>query len=292
MNRSLRRGAVAVAVALAVSPFAAACGTGTEAASVLTRPDNPEASLGDLRIQDVVVVLDKDDPKRAALNAVITNTGTQPERLTGIALTGPAGTAAASLRPAANPAAGPHGLTGPAPLASTPPAAGAPGAVVPGGGEGVPVPSAASPGGPPVGTASPQNPSTPSPTGAPSATGSPSPTATGGAGGGGGELTAPANGGGLFIGMPGAAQATFTGPGSLTPGAFATVTFQFERSGQKSVQAPVVASTGIYASITPAANGSASPAGSASATASPSGSASPASPAARKNEPTPAATPR
>lgn len=274
MSRSPRRGVAVAAVVLAISPLAAACGTGGSAATLRTRPDNPEVTLGALKIQDVVLVQDVANPQQAALNVVITNQGAQAEELTGVTLSANGADHNALLHPATNPATQRLGVAPPAPLTSSPPAVGVPGVIIP---AATPTQNPTPTSGASAGQS--QSPATPglsaspganSPSASPNST--PSSTSTGSTAGTASSLSVP-GGGVLSIGMPGAANASFSGLTGLTPGSFATVTLLFASSGQRAIQVPVLSSTGAYASITPAARPSASP--------TPSGSAGSASPAAR-----------
>ncbi|MCM2412634.1 MULTISPECIES: DUF461 domain-containing protein [unclassified Streptomyces] len=90
MSRSLRHGALA-ATALVFSIAAlSACGAGNDAQTLGVRPDNAATSSGDIQIQNANVIT---QPVRGAkgpavVAATVFNSGTKPETLDAIALTG------------------------------------------------------------------------------------------------------------------------------------------------------------------------------------------------------------
>ncbi|MEV6960984.1 DUF461 domain-containing protein [Streptomyces sp. NPDC051207] len=90
MSSSLRRGALAAA-AIAVSIASlAACGAGHNAQSLEIRPDNAAATVGDLKIQNAVVVTraDKESTGPATVSATVFNSGSRAETLESITVDG------------------------------------------------------------------------------------------------------------------------------------------------------------------------------------------------------------
>ncbi|MCD0486419.1 copper chaperone PCu(A)C [Streptacidiphilus sp. ASG 303] len=99
MSRSLRRGAIAALVALAVAPLSS-CAASNDAESLQVKPDNASTSLGDdLQLNNIVLVTApgggaaESETRPAALSVNISNSGTAPEVLTSVSV-GDAGTAA------------------------------------------------------------------------------------------------------------------------------------------------------------------------------------------------------
>ncbi|WP_206313991.1 DUF461 domain-containing protein [Streptomyces coryli] len=87
MSRSLGRGALA-ATAVVIS-FAAltACGAGNNAETGQINPDNARATVGDIQIQNAVVITPEERGEgTAAVSARIFNDGKSPERLTSLTI--------------------------------------------------------------------------------------------------------------------------------------------------------------------------------------------------------------
>jgi hypothetical protein len=56
--RSIRRGAAAAVLALAIAPLASACAAGDDAATLQVQPDSQSASKGDVKVQNAFVLTD------------------------------------------------------------------------------------------------------------------------------------------------------------------------------------------------------------------------------------------
>ncbi|WP_419996057.1 DUF461 domain-containing protein [Streptomyces boninensis] len=87
MSRSLGRGALA-ATAVVIS-FAAltACGAGHNAETGQINPDNARAAVGDIEIQNAVVITpERESEGAASVSARIFNNGSSPERLTSLTI--------------------------------------------------------------------------------------------------------------------------------------------------------------------------------------------------------------
>ncbi|MEU0966393.1 DUF461 domain-containing protein [Streptomyces sp. NPDC005917] len=90
MSSSLRRGALAAsAIAFSVASLAA-CGAGNNSQTLEVRPDNAGMRVGDIKIQNAVVITQPDPTSTgpAVISATIFNTGTQPETLQSIVVAG------------------------------------------------------------------------------------------------------------------------------------------------------------------------------------------------------------
>ncbi|MCZ4120832.1 DUF461 domain-containing protein [Streptomyces sp. H39-S7] len=74
MSSSLRRGALAAALALSIAPLAA-CGAGTNAQTNEVRPDNAEITVGDIQVQNAVILTQKAGTGPSAVSARIYNNG-------------------------------------------------------------------------------------------------------------------------------------------------------------------------------------------------------------------------
>ncbi|MFJ5230675.1 DUF461 domain-containing protein [Kitasatospora sp. NPDC088391] len=103
MSRSLRRGAAAALVLAAIVPLSA-CGAGNEPATLQIKPDNAATSVGNAKLNNIVVVApagsagEYSGPATVTVN--IANTGTVEDVLTGVTIAGaPAKLADASGAP-------------------------------------------------------------------------------------------------------------------------------------------------------------------------------------------------
>lgn len=86
--RSVRRGAVAATLALALVPLASACSSGTDAATSKLKPDTPHTRLGTVQVQNLTLVTGDDGTDLVALGGAFINEGDQPETLTKVTLEG------------------------------------------------------------------------------------------------------------------------------------------------------------------------------------------------------------
>lgn len=110
MSSSLRRGALAAAaIAFSIASLAA-CGAGHDAQSLEIRPDNAATSVGDIKIQNAIVVTqpDLEATGPAVISATVFNSGTTAQTLDSITVAGTGKTAQLS------PATGKGKLTIPA----------------------------------------------------------------------------------------------------------------------------------------------------------------------------------
>lgn len=82
-SRRGRAGLAATAVVLAVAPFAAACGAGFNSASEDVKPNAAAGQVGDIKVNNVWVIVDKNSGTAEVIGAV-TNTGDAPDQLTGV----------------------------------------------------------------------------------------------------------------------------------------------------------------------------------------------------------------
>lgn len=99
MSSSLRRGALAAAVTAVSIASLAACGAGTNAETLEIRPDNAATAVGDLKIQNALVVsrTGAESTGPAAVSATIFNSGSRAETLESVTV---AGAGEARLTPA------------------------------------------------------------------------------------------------------------------------------------------------------------------------------------------------
>ncbi|WP_042413024.1 hypothetical protein [Streptacidiphilus anmyonensis] len=95
MSRSLRRGAVAAVIAVAIAPVLAACSAGSSAATLQVKPNSAATSLsgGQLKLNGVAVVTDAQGNAPASVIASIANNEQQAENLVSVTV----GTTAATL---------------------------------------------------------------------------------------------------------------------------------------------------------------------------------------------------
>ncbi|MEV0529738.1 DUF461 domain-containing protein [Streptomyces sp. NPDC050439] len=90
MSRSLRRGAIAAtAIAFSLASLAA-CGAGNNAQTHEIKPDNAATSVGDIKIQNAMVITQPDlkSTGPAVIAATIFNNGSTDQKLTEIAVDG------------------------------------------------------------------------------------------------------------------------------------------------------------------------------------------------------------
>ncbi|MFE9255742.1 DUF461 domain-containing protein [Streptomyces sp. NPDC006879] len=94
MSRSLRRGALAaVAIVFSIASLSA-CGAGLNAQTMEVKPDNPEVTVGDVKIQNALVITQPEASAEgpAVVSATIFNAGDSAETLENIKLDGGPGT--------------------------------------------------------------------------------------------------------------------------------------------------------------------------------------------------------
>ncbi|MFG2501654.1 DUF461 domain-containing protein [Streptomyces sp. NPDC048441] len=95
MSRSLRRGAIAAtAIAFSLASLAA-CGAGSNAQTLEVKPDNAATAVGDIKIQNAMVITQPDlkSTGPAVVAATIFNNGRTDQTLDGIAVNGTGKTA-------------------------------------------------------------------------------------------------------------------------------------------------------------------------------------------------------
>ncbi|MDJ0346670.1 DUF461 domain-containing protein [Streptomyces sp. H10-C2] len=80
MSSSLRRGALAAALALSIAPLAA-CGAGNDAQTHQVRPDSAATAVGDIQVQNVVILTQKAGSGPATVSARIFNNGAADQTL-------------------------------------------------------------------------------------------------------------------------------------------------------------------------------------------------------------------
>ncbi|KMS81174.1 lipoprotein [Streptomyces leeuwenhoekii] len=93
MSSSLRRGALAAAaIAFSILPLAA-CGAGNNAQTLQIQPDNATTTVGDIKIQNAVVITqpDRESTGPAAVSATVFNTGNTDQKLESITVEGAGG---------------------------------------------------------------------------------------------------------------------------------------------------------------------------------------------------------
>ncbi|MDX3097211.1 DUF461 domain-containing protein [Streptomyces sp. ME01-24h] len=80
MSSSLRRGALAAALALSLAPLAA-CAAGNHAETLRVRPDNAATSVGDIEVQNAVVLTQATSDGDSSVTAKIFNSGDEEQTL-------------------------------------------------------------------------------------------------------------------------------------------------------------------------------------------------------------------
>ncbi|GAA2234976.1 MULTISPECIES: copper chaperone PCu(A)C [Streptomyces] len=100
MSSSLRRGALAAVVTAFSIASLAACGAGNDAQTLEIKPDNAATSVGDIKVQNAIVITqpDLESTGPAAISATLFNSGRSAETLESITLPGTGKTA--ELKPA------------------------------------------------------------------------------------------------------------------------------------------------------------------------------------------------
>ncbi|MFC6062848.1 hypothetical protein [Streptomyces ochraceiscleroticus] len=90
MSRSLRRGALAATVLTLSIASLSACAAGNDAATLQVKPDNAATSVGDIKIQNAVVITQpKPDAKGpAVVSATLFNGGTKDQTLDSVTVDG------------------------------------------------------------------------------------------------------------------------------------------------------------------------------------------------------------
>ncbi|GGM03756.1 hypothetical protein GCM10010129_54040 [Streptomyces fumigatiscleroticus] len=90
MSSSLRRGALAAAaIAFSIASLAA-CGAGNNAQTLQVKPDNAETTVGNIKIQNAIVVTqpDKESTGPAVVSATLFNNGRTAETLEAVSVEG------------------------------------------------------------------------------------------------------------------------------------------------------------------------------------------------------------
>lgn len=90
MSSSLRRGSLAAAaIAFSIAPLAA-CGAGNNAQTLEVKPDNAATSVGDIKIQNVLVITQPDTTSTgpAVVSATVFNNGRTPQTLDSVKIGG------------------------------------------------------------------------------------------------------------------------------------------------------------------------------------------------------------
>ncbi|MFF2654538.1 DUF461 domain-containing protein [Streptomyces sp. NPDC058045] len=88
MSSSLRRGVLAAAIAIS-SLGLTACGAGNSAATLEVKPDNAETAVGDVKIQNAMVITQPDEATGpAVVSARIFNNGRTDQTVDSVTLTG------------------------------------------------------------------------------------------------------------------------------------------------------------------------------------------------------------
>lgn len=100
MSSSLRRGALAASALVFSIATLAACGAGNDSQTLEIKPDNAATSVGDIKLQNVVVITQPDPESTgpAAVSATVFNNGSEPQTLDSITVDGVDG--AAEIKPA------------------------------------------------------------------------------------------------------------------------------------------------------------------------------------------------
>jgi copper(I)-binding protein len=90
VSSSLRRGALAAAaIAFSIASLAA-CGAGSNAQTLEVKPDNAATKVGDIHIQNAIVITqpDLESTGPAAISATLFNTGRTPQKLEAVTVPG------------------------------------------------------------------------------------------------------------------------------------------------------------------------------------------------------------
>ncbi|WAX79335.1 DUF461 domain-containing protein [Streptomyces sp. KMM 9044] len=94
MSSSLRRGAIAAAIAFSIAPLSA-CAAGNNAQTLQVQPDNAATTVGVIKVQNAIVVTqpDRESTGPAVVSATLFNEGTTDQTLESVALPGTGKTA-------------------------------------------------------------------------------------------------------------------------------------------------------------------------------------------------------
>ncbi|GGW56075.1 MULTISPECIES: copper chaperone PCu(A)C [Streptomyces] len=100
MSSSLRRGGLAASALVFSIATLAACGAGNDSQTLEIKPDNAATSVGDIKLQNVVVITQPDPESTgpAAISATVFNNGSEPQTLDSVTVDGVEG--AAEIKPA------------------------------------------------------------------------------------------------------------------------------------------------------------------------------------------------
>ncbi|MEV0976985.1 copper chaperone PCu(A)C [Streptomyces sp. NPDC049915] len=100
MSSSLRRGALAASVTALSIASLAACGSGNNAQTLQVKPDNAATSVGDIKVQNALVITqpDRESTGPAAISATLFNTGGTAQTLDAVKVEGSGKTA--EIKPA------------------------------------------------------------------------------------------------------------------------------------------------------------------------------------------------
>jgi copper(I)-binding protein len=82
-----RRSIAAAALALTLGPLAAGCGVGFDSGTTETQPDYPGGQVGNINVQNVLIVA-AEDAEQAVLSMAIVNNGDSADTLTGVEVEG------------------------------------------------------------------------------------------------------------------------------------------------------------------------------------------------------------
>lgn len=81
MVRSFRRGALAAVFALSLAPLAAACSAGNDAQTLKVRPDSDFVAVGDIKVQNAVVITQDAGAGPSTVSARLFNNGDADQTL-------------------------------------------------------------------------------------------------------------------------------------------------------------------------------------------------------------------
>ncbi len=87
VSPKFRRGIAAAALVLTLGPLAAGCGVDFSSGTTQIHPDNPSGQVGDIKVQNVVIVAN-DDQEQALLSMAIVSNGATADALTGVEVAG------------------------------------------------------------------------------------------------------------------------------------------------------------------------------------------------------------
>jgi len=100
VSSSLRRGALAAAVIAVSTASLAACGAGSDAQTQQVKPDNPETTVGDIKVQNALIITQPDIQATgpAVISATLFNNGDTAQTVDSITV--PNVNATAQVKPA------------------------------------------------------------------------------------------------------------------------------------------------------------------------------------------------